>query len=500
MMLCLFISCFSSSVAASEQPNILWLKDTISFNPNSNSEGLFSIVQDDSERIYTAQSPDGAGTFLHGYVNKKGDAIIPYQYFEGYAFSDGFAYVRKQTSNGINDELIDKGGNSVKKIETIAQSGHLIHDNQNGYVLWLKPGIDQYYGISDTAGNLLVPIEYDYLELPSEGLCLSLKDGHYGFVNIDNEVVIPHEYDNALSFTEGLSAVEINGEWGYINKANEMIISPQYIKAAPFSEGLASVSDLNGTGAINQKGQVIIPLYYDYVGLCQENRIRVKMDERFGYFDRNGEKVIGFNYGAALDFHDNLAIVSWEDFSEQEINNVDDFWYIGAATVCSFNNQLKPAKFGMIDCWGNVIIPPDYTCISNFNDGVAMVQRDTDENVGILSITTATITEPTMRNFIRFYIDNQLVTLSQEPLICNDQTYVPLRSLSDALDAQVTWDNSSKIATINKGAIELELTEFDTPLKILNNRIYIPLRLISEQLNFTVLWQQDEYAIYLTSK
>lgn len=64
----------------------------------------------------------------------------------------------------------------------------------------------------------------------------------------------------------------------------------------------------------------------------------------------------------------------------------------------------------------------------------------------------------------------------------------------------MTWDNTSKIATVKKGSLELALTEENTPFEIRDDRLYVPLRQISEQLNFTVSWQQEEYAIYLASQ
>ena len=103
----------------------------------------------------------------------------------------------------------------------------------------------------------------------------------------------------------------------------------------------------------------------------------VKWQNRYGYFDKNGEKVIDFLYGGAKNFHEGLAVVSSGNFAGVED---DKYWFVGAGLTTSYKNN----QFGVIDRWGNEVLPEEYLCISDFEDGTAICQRNRDKKVGII--------------------------------------------------------------------------------------------------------------------
>lgn len=61
-------------------------------------------------------------------------------------------------------------------------------------------GNDGKYGFINTAGQLMVPLEYDNTSNFSEGLAWVQKSGKCGFVNAKGKMVIPLEYDYADDF------------------------------------------------------------------------------------------------------------------------------------------------------------------------------------------------------------------------------------------------------------------------------------------------------------
>ena len=50
-----------------------------------------------------------------------------------------------------------------------------------------------------------------------------------------------------------------------------------------------------------------------------------------------------------------------------------------------------------------------------------------------------------------YAIQNNSVSISQEPEVRNGRTYVPLREIAEQLGGRVSWDNSSKRATVTIG-------------------------------------------------
>jgi hypothetical protein len=112
-------------------------------------------------------------------------------------------------------------------------------------------------------------------------------------------------------------------------------------------------------------------------------------------------------------------------------------------------------------------------------------------------------------------------TIDVAPMIYQKRTMVPLRFLSEAFDATVTWlpkpIEEAKISYQNKFTIYLkpwntkarveypvesgkptEVITLDAPPIISNNRTLVPLRFISDMFGAKVLWDAKTQTISLT--
>lgn len=96
----------------------------------------------------------------------------------------------------------------------------------------------------------------------------------------------------------------------------------------------------------------------------------------------------------------------------------------------------------------------------------------------------------------------------QKPIIENNSTFVPLRSIFEALEAKVEWDNDTKAVTTQKDDISFELKigekvyklngeerEMDAEARIINDRTLVPLRVVSEGLGCKVEWNEKKYMV-----
>lgn len=95
---------------------------------------------------------------------------------------------------------------------------------------------------------------------------------------------------------------------------------------------------------------------------------------------------------------------------------------------------------------------------------------------------------------------------NQVPVIIDDRTLVPMRDIFEALDCEVTWDDSIKTVTaINKHGTTITLVigenkmlkndsviELDVAPQIINDSTMIPVRAVSEALDLVVEWDDDE--------
>lgn len=100
----------------------------------------------------------------------------------------------------------------------------------------------------------------------------------------------------------------------------------------------------------------------------------------------------------------------------------------------------------------------------------------------------------------------------QQPVIENDRTLVPLRSIFEALGADVSWDAEKQEAHAQKRGKEIALKIgqkrmqvgeeekiLDVPAKIIGDRTMVPLRAVAEAFDTQVEWDQQTYTAQIIS-
>lgn len=182
----------------------------------------------------------------YGYINLKGEEVIPCIYTYAQDFSNGVACV---TINGKESFIDTKGKTTSPKYSSTKQKQSLILKQHN-----------KKYGYVDLIGNVVIPYKYDGAKDFSEGLAavrnITYIDGaevfsaiddevDWGFIDEKGKVVIPFKYslpkDERALFSEGVVIVKKSGLFGYINREGKQITPCKYEQAQPFSNGYAFV-------------------------------------------------------------------------------------------------------------------------------------------------------------------------------------------------------------------------------------------------------------------
>lgn len=107
------------------------------------------------------------------------------------------------------------------------------------------------------------------------------------------------------------------------------------------------------------------------------------------------------------------------------------------------------------------------------------------------------------------FIDTDKSTV---PVLDNGRTLVPLRAVSEALGAEISWDNDSQtaIATLDGVTVRVPVGSntiykdnspitIDVPAKIMNSRTYVPIRAITEAFGCDVEWNNESRTVEITS-
>lgn len=275
------------------------------------------------------------------------------------------------------------------------------------------------YGYVNVSGTIIIPCEFDRVEVFSEGLAWVMKrdeEGNqkYGCINAEGEIVIPlSEYDGVESFSEGVARVMKNdekgrGKYGYINTKGEVVVPLDYDDAGShFSEGLTwigkRVSNYEWQCCyINTKGAVVLALEYDHVSSFSDGLAWVEISDedyrKYGYINTEGELVVPLEYDDAF-FHEGLAWVKKDDeegysYFDAKRGEVVPWEGIVGGYPKYFFDGLCMASNGQ-DTWGGIntkgelIIPFEYDLASRFFNGLAVVaKRDADGNLKYGCINT----------------------------------------------------------------------------------------------------------------
>lgn len=151
------------------------------------------------------------GYGLYGYINKKGDFIIPPQFARAQEFSEGLAWVATK----------DEKTNVVNKVGWIDKTGRWVVTGVNGRTF--SRGLPELFSYA----NELEDWRY------SEGLVpfIVYSSGRVlqGYMDRRGEVAIrPAEFDRVGPFVGGLARVEfaspgLVGEYGYIDKTGRFV-------------------------------------------------------------------------------------------------------------------------------------------------------------------------------------------------------------------------------------------------------------------------------------
>lgn len=264
-----------------------------------------------------------------GFIDSKGQFVIPPQFGWVGDFSDGLAVV---TSTPESD-------------------------------FWNK---ETLFGFIDKSGLYVLPEEFNWAGSFTEGLapvCVGkcrnaeFRQRHAGYIDHLGHYVLPPQFVDADNFAEGLASVSTTGvlgspSHGFIDRAGRFVIAPRFIFASTFSHGLAATDkgyvDHHGTVVINRQpaanqggdfsqgwavvqegdelvfidtaGQVKLRPHLQSVGSFSENLApacrsncepsALGSGQNWGYIDRSGKFVIKPELGYRPEpFKNGLALV-----------------------------------------------------------------------------------------------------------------------------------------------------------------------------------------------
>ena len=196
------------------------------------------------------------------------------------------------------------------------------------------------------------------MDIFSEGMAAVCRDDSlWGYIDTEGNEVIPCMYNRHVGcFTEGLACVPSNDENGikFINKKNETIIDYSYVYGERYWDTDNSYFHESLQSQLSDywlyDGPCRLPCFVD--GITRVMLTRAESSNDTIYIDTKGKEV-------------SKPIVDTEAF--------DACYPIGTDTIISKLSLFKVGEnFGMRNRNLQIVIPPIYTKITDFRNGVAL--------------------------------------------------------------------------------------------------------------------------------
>lgn len=287
-----------------------------------------------------------------GFVNRKGQVVIPAKYQEVGNFSEGLArfMIIDEDYNSKWGFLNSKGDVVIDAV--FEEAG----DFRSGLApVLLKVGNDiQRWGYINKTGKIVIQPLFSGAEEFSERYAAVCEYVKWGYINTSGALVIPYQFQEAGHYVNGWAKVKKDGKVGYINKAGRFVIAPQYDDMGNFREGFAKVKIAGKWGYIDKQGAVFIPPQFDEATDFSGGYAKVRNGDKWG-FVTNEKVVIQPQFDEVKEFVEGIALV------------------MNRAT--GIKKHLR-----VFDKWGYVIkkgivIPPVFEEVSPFHDGIAEVKQ-----------------------------------------------------------------------------------------------------------------------------
>lgn len=204
---------------------------------------------------------------LMGVKDYTGKVLVPCEYDAVYPdIQNGYYVVWKDDKVGLYEPTV---GLTVPCIYDggIKTSHSVEHDS------YMPAQIGKKYGVLNPNGKLVVPVEYDEIDVNDNFICAK-KDGKCGVLTLEGEVLVPFEYKNVTRFYED-HALYSKGEWnadmsyGILFAEGDEAPLPDNLSVDVSSDGISSgmfpVQDKQTKkwGYMKVDGDIVVPIEHD---------------------------------------------------------------------------------------------------------------------------------------------------------------------------------------------------------------------------------------------
>jgi hypothetical protein len=265
-----------------------------------------------------------------GFVDFKGDVIVPFAYEQATELSEGLA------------ALLVRG----------------------------------QWTIIDVAASIVSSNGYQSIDPFSEGLAAAQLSNKWGFIDSFSHWSIPPGFGRVRRFSEGKACGELADGWHYMDRSGKLLAGP-FQAAYPFRNGLGIVVVSNKWGILGHDFVFKIQPEFEEITMYESHCVRVKRAGKWGLINAQLHQIVPCDYDWIGDLFEGAAAANrngrwgWVFPDSTSTPLLYEFAGRFAEGRAAFGRNKK---YGFVDRAMRVVITENYDEVMPFSEGVAWVR------------------------------------------------------------------------------------------------------------------------------
>lgn len=291
---------------------------------------------------------------LWGFINKDSQIVIPLQFEEVQAFSQGFAAVRQ----GEHWGFVDRTGDMV-----FAPAWQAV-----------KPFRDQRAAVQG-------------------------DDGQWGYIDTTGKLVIPYQFDIARNFRDQVAIVTADDQYGLIDQDGTFLIDCCWTTISLANpRGFFTAVNHDGYQLFSAQGQPVLDRPAQHAFMISDTLYAMQRNGRYTLCRAADQQPITEKTWPVLrpvSEHNVIAKVSGGyqllTLDDTQITHTSDTWdnihFSNIYGTPEFFSVDRAGRYGVIDRLGQVVVSPQWDETFSMHNGLALVEKD--HLTGVISLADA---------------------------------------------------------------------------------------------------------------
>lgn len=347
------------------------------------------------QNIILAAKEEGINNYA--IFDYSGKQLTPFEYTawsRSYTVSpDRFIILaEKRVKSEYSDILLDMNGKPLTEVyENVEYLNSRLFPRESSYNIFHVTK-DRKEGILDSLGQIVIPCQYDQLEISyfSNKYFRVSNNGKCGVADISNHIIIPLVYDSLVFFDSDDLAVKQDNAWSLIDFEGKKVFENTYEGIREIDKEHISVKKNGKWGLIDRSGSFIIQPIYDKIDFpfffAENEPLKVTKDGKIGFVDKTGKTLVPTLYDEVFysDNYSHFYLAKSEDkWGVLDLSHKQILPFEYEEIVPNWDNSVliltKDNKYALADSSGNLLTDFDYQYIREVSYGhYSVYVRDGD--------------------------------------------------------------------------------------------------------------------------